>query len=72
MDGYLTLRQVAELLDQPYWRVSYLFRAKYLPPPERVGGSCVIPLADVAVIAQELRKVRERGRGRRLAEGGRR
>jgi hypothetical protein len=47
-DKYLTINQLAKLLDIPFYKIRYCHQMEYIPEPEKVGGIRLYQLNDVA------------------------
>ncbi len=51
-DQYLTINQLAKLLDIPFYKIRYCHQMEYIPEPEKVGGIRLYRPNDVANVVK--------------------
>ncbi len=51
-DKYLTINQLAKLLDIPFYTIRYCHLMEYIPEPEKVGGIRLYQLKDISNVVK--------------------
>ncbi len=51
-EKYLTINQLAKLLDIPFYKIRYCHQMAYIPEPEKIGGIRLYQLGDVANVVK--------------------
>jgi DNA-binding transcriptional MerR regulator len=52
LEKYLTINQLAKLLEIPFYKIRYCHQMEYIPEPEKVGGIRLYQLNDVANVVR--------------------
>jgi len=60
MDAYFTVGQIADVLDEPPQRITYIIRKHRIKPPERIGITRLFTRAQIEIIKNGLHNIQIR------------
>lgn len=61
MNDQLTIRQIAEHLGEPVYRIAYAIRRSQIQPAFRAGNCFVFPAESIEAVKESLAKTRKYG-----------